>query len=113
MIKYRGLIRLATGINEEPLAVPHAADPVPRGPKAPPVPAPSCTTITLSQLLEQLAQRHGPEFAYYTRGVDGTLLPHAMVVVDGKSVRRGQDVELVLAEGAVTEIMVVPAMCGG
>lgn len=111
-VKYRGLLRTATGLSEEELAITDTRGAAPEAQAAHPATAPHIT-ITVAQLLERLAQRHGAEFRYYTRGADGTLLPHAMIVVDGMSVRRGQDVELPIAAGAVTEILVVPAMCGG
>jgi hypothetical protein len=111
-VKYLGLVRTVAGISEEQLPIGEwrpeqgAAD---GGSPAAPQRAP----MTLGRLLERLAARHGPEFAYYTRAADGSLPPHALVVVDGVGVRRGQAADLILAAGRVAEIMVVPAMCGG
>ncbi|MCC7412046.1 MAG: MoaD/ThiS family protein [Gammaproteobacteria bacterium] len=113
-VKYCGLVRIAAGTSAEEIPIGDSGtvgsdddEAKASGGAAPRV------AMTLGQLLDRLAARHGPDFAYYTRATDGSLLPHALVVVDGVSVRRGQCADLRLAAGKVTEIMVVPAMCGG
>ncbi len=68
-------------------------------------------TVTVKDVLERLAKRHGKEFTDYLYNKEGKVREHLQLLVNGKSVSLLEELETRLKEG--DKVAIVPPVGGG
>ena len=92
-VLYFGPIKDAVGIPEERVHLPPGA--------------------TVGDLLTVLSERHGDRFREALLGTDGTLLPNAVFVLDGRNILHEQGTETPIVKNGTVHLLVMASAVGG